>query len=157
MRMILRVKLPPSWSAVVEMPRGAIVRGLDLLGGAVGLFVEADTEQPSEKRTFVTVATGQPWQTSGAYIGSYVAKLGEVLHVYEPLEVLIPAELRALLPTDEARAAYRLLIKEGFTLGGTPIHGWYWIAPDDEPLTTEQMTAVGELMLQGFHGIAPRA
>lgn len=67
----------------------------------------------------------------------------------------IPAELHSMLPTPDASNAYRLLIKDGFTLGGTPIHGWYWIAPTDESLTTEQMLAVGELMQHGFHGVAP--
>lgn len=49
------------------------------------------------------------------------------------------------LPAD-AEAAYRTITAGGFTLRGDKA----WLAPDDEPLTTEQMMAVATLQEYGF-------
>lgn len=52
------------------------------------------------------------------------------------------------LPAD-GEAAYRTMTAGGFTLRADKA----WLAPDDEPLTTEQMMAVATLQEYGFGSV----
>lgn len=160
MRQIRRYELP--WNGTAEpitlaLPRDAQVLRFNMLFSYPDnnslrrpnvhptIWAIVDTTKPDEQRRFLLVATDGEVREAAAYVGGY-----EEWHLLEPAVIPIPDHLRGMLPDFPAVNAYRLLIKEGFTLGEAPGGGYYWSSPDDEPLTAEQTLALGELQQHGF-------
>ncbi len=115
-------------------------------GGAVPtVWALVDSDSPPEPRRFQILGTGHPLPRGARHVGTY----GDgpfVWHVFEMVGEPLPDGLD--LPAD-AEAAYRTMTAGGFTLRADKA----WVAPDDEPLTTEQMMAVATLQEYGFGSV----
>lgn len=147
------------FTCTVQMPCGAVVRhfAFEFRGpldqgprkGVPTIWAEVDSEQPTEPARFQIVGTGHEIDDGAAHVATFDAE-PFVWHVLDMRRaVAIPDDLRAMLPDFPAMNAYRLLVKEGFRLRDDK----GWIAPDDEPLSHEQMLAVGELQEHGFGSV----
>ena len=150
---------PDGWLARVTMPRGATVvhfahvyRGPLDNGPRKGeptIWAEVDPTAPNERATFQIFGTGDDVPDAAYHVATWDAE-PFVWHLYDMRYALtIPAALRPMLPDQAAVNAYRLLVKDGFALRDDKA----WLAPDDEPLTTEQMLAVAELQEHGFGAV----
>lgn len=70
----------------VQMPKGAILRAVQLQYGAVTIWAEVESENPREKRSFRVYGTGNPIeQERDVYVGT-VQTPPFVWHVYEVVE-----------------------------------------------------------------------
>lgn len=112
------------------------------------IWALVDSDAPMVARRFTVYGTGHPLPALAEYVGTYDAG-PFVWHVFE-VPVAVPDQVAAL-PL-EAQNAYRMLAKAGF--GQRWDSGQHaWVAPNDEPLTTEQMMAVAELQEHGFGAV----
>lgn len=143
----------------VDMPEGAEVLRLAMQGPAHGrarltptIWALVDSDNPTEQRRFAVYGTGHDLPRQARYLGTWDAA-PFVWHVFEMVGEPLPDGLD--LPAD-AEAAYRTLTGAGFVSvdrsesPGLDTTGKAWLAPDDEPLTTEQMMAVATLQEHGF-------
>lgn len=151
----------PLDAAEVAMPEGAIIVHF-AMGAARGITAPAwgvptvwalvDSDNPPEQRRFQTFGTGNPIPRGARHVGTY--NDGPfIAHVFEMVGEPLPDGL--YLPA-EAEAAYRTMTAGGFKseLRGVPGAGFRaWVAPNDEPLTTEQMMAVATLQDYGFGSV----
>lgn len=140
-------------AAEVTMPEGAQVAHFGLQDGSPTVWALVDSDNPPEPRRFQIFGTGHPLPRGCRHVGTY----GDgpfVWHVFEMVGEPLPDGLD--LPAD-AEAAYRTMTAGGFTLrevrdcerpNEPPCRAW--VAPDEEPLTTEQMVAVATLQEFGF-------
>lgn len=134
-------------AAEVTMPEGAQIAHFGVVPG-VGeptVWALVDSDNPPEVRRFQIFGTGHPLPRGARHVGTYFDE-PFVWHVFEMVGEPLPDGLD--LPAD-AEAAYRTMTAGGFTLRADKA----WLAPDDEPLTTEQMVAVATLMQD--HGFGP--
>lgn len=154
MRRIFKYPLPftPDEPAALDMPEGAEIVRLGPRGPAHGqarvtptLWALVDDDNPTEPRRFLVVGTGHPLPRGARYVGSWDSA-PFVWHVVELIGEPLPDRLD--LPAD-AEAAYRTLTAAGFKLRDDKA----WVAPDNEPLTTEQMVAVATLHEHGFGSV----
>lgn len=146
MRRIFKYPLP-NMSVTVDMPEGAEIVRLGVQGprSTPTVWALVDDDNPTEPRRFLVVGTGHPLPRGARYVGSSDSA-PFVWHVVELFGEPLPDGLD--LPAD-AEAAYRTLTGAGFKLRDDKA----WIAPDDEPLTTEQMVAVATLHEHGFGSV----
>lgn len=160
MRRIFKYPLPftPDEPAVLDMPEGAEVVRLALQGPAHGqarltptLWALVDDDNPTEPRRFLVVGTGHALPRHARYVASWDAA-PFVWHVVELVGEPLPDGLD--LPAD-AEAAYRTMTARGFRSVERE-GGKAWLAPDDEPLTTEQIMAVATLQEHGFGPVVAR-
>lgn len=155
----------------VEMPAGAQIAHFDFPPGEGSqgawrvptVWALVDEHAPLERRQFAVIETGNSVPGRAVYVGTYLSTFrGRVLswHVFELIAEPLPDGLE--LP-DNAADAYRLLTSAGFTTrevrdcelpNGRPLKAW--VAPDDEPLTTEQMIAVATLQEHGFGAVVSK-
>lgn len=149
------------YKGAVEMPRGAqivhfaiVFRGPLDKGPRQGIptvWAEADDQEPMVRRQFHIFGDGHQVLEGAQYLGSYDAEpfMG---HAYDVTwVVMIPDEIEAA--GQEAVNAYRLLVRDGFRY--QPDHDApTWVAPDDEPQTTEQMMALATLAEHGLGTLA---
>jgi len=162
---IFKYSLPftPDEPAVLDMPEGAQVVRLGLQWGTEWAAAEArkvptlwalvDDDSPTVPRRFLVVGTGHAVPRGSRYVGSWDAA-PFVWHVVELIGEPLPDGL--VLPAD-AEAAYRTLTGAGFKTRGLvdcdkphiPTVN-VWVAPNDEPLTTELIMAVATLQEHGF-------
>lgn len=71
---------------LINMPKGAVVRHIDVQHGIPCLWAEADPSQPMEGRGFVIVGTGHeiPYKDHLAFRGTFMLNDGNFVgHVYE--------------------------------------------------------------------------
>lgn len=132
-------------AAEVTMPAGAAIVHFALQGGEPTVWAQVDSDEAPEVRRFRIFGTGHPLPRGSRHVGTY----GDgpfVWHVFEMVGEPLPDGLD--LPAD-AEAAYRTMTTGGFTLRADKA----WVAPDDEPLTTEQMMAVATLHEHGFGSV----
>lgn len=145
MRTVWKFPLPsvvPALTAL-DMPEGAQVLRCDFdMAGALCLWATVDTEAPTEKRRFQSIGTGHELPAHAAYIASYNSGRW-VWHVFEILAEPLPETLPGMEPEQER--AYRTLVSDGWVFVGGR-----WIRPTDEPLTHEQVMAIGELRPVGM-------
>jgi hypothetical protein len=123
------------------------------------IWAEVDCDQKQVMRRFKIVETGQEISKHSGHIGTYLA--GSFLwHIRELFGRPLPAGLD--LP-DEAADAYRELTTAGFQIkvipdcrnpDAKPLQAW--VAPDDEPLTTELIMAVATLQEHGFGSVVSK-
>lgn len=145
---------PDDATVTLEMPAGAQI--VQFAGGehsavfAPTIWAIVDTDEQPEPRRFTVYGTGHPLPRNGRHIGTYFDG-PFVWHVFELVGEALPDGL--VLPADaEAEAAYRTLTGSDFV--ATTVQGdAAWLAPDDEPLTTEQMMAVATLQDHGFGAV----
>lgn len=145
---------PDGKVAEVTMPEGAQIahfaigpaRGITAAArGLPTIWALVDSDSPPETRRFQIFGTGHPLPRGARHVGTY----GDgpfVRHVFEMIGEPLPDGLD--LPAD-AEAAYRTMTTGGFTLRADKA----WVAPDDGPLTTEQMMAVATLREHGFGSV----
>ena len=155
---------PDDTAAEVTMPEGAaIVHFEALVSGRIAdpetiqqhptVWALVDSDNPPEPRRFRIFGTGHPLPRGARHVGTYGDVGGPfVWHVFEMVGEPLPDGLD--LPAD-AEAAYRTLTGAGFKCEGraAPVPTGSircWLAPDDEPLTTEQIMAVATLQEYGF-------
>ena len=132
-------------AAEVTMPEGAQIAHFGLQSGDPTVWALVDSDNPPEPRRFQIFGTGHPLPRGARHVGTY----GDgpfVRHVFEMIGEPLPDGLD--LPAD-AEAAYRTMTGGGFKLRDDKA----WLAPDDEPLTTEQMMAVATLHEHGFGSV----
>jgi len=111
------------------------------------IWAIVDDDRPSATHRFVVYGTGAPLPRHGVYVGTYDAG-PFVWHVFHMVGEPLPDGLD--LPAD-AEAAYRTMTAAGFVSNDYRVPGSAaWIAPDDEPLTTELIMAVATLQEYGF-------
>lgn len=69
----------------VDLPATATTLTVATQHGAPCIWLEVDTSQPSERRTFVLVGTGQIVGAAAVYLGTAHDAFGSglVMHVYE--------------------------------------------------------------------------
>jgi len=142
----------------VTMPEGAAI--VRFAGGEHSpvrqptVWALVDSDNPPEARRFRVFGTGHPLPRAARFVGTFFNE-PFVWHVLELIGEALPDGLD--LPAD-AEAAYRTMTAGGFTRrpltdaekpNGCGLVG-VWVAPDDEPLTTEQMMAVAILQEHGF-------
>lgn len=148
MRSIWKFPLPVALDdkpAEVTMPEGAVIVHFDTPGREPTVWALVDSDNPPEPRRFRIFGTGHPLPRGARHVGTY-SDGPFVWHVFEIVGEPLPDGLD--LPAD-AEAAYRTLTAAGFKLRDDKA----WIAPDDEPLTTEQMVAVATLHEHGFGSV----
>lgn len=142
----------------VQMPVGAVIVRFAVQSVPVPpapswqhtptIWALVDSDAPTIVRRFAVFGTGHPLPVGAQYVGTYDAG-PFVWHVFE-MPTVVPDQVAAL-PL-EAQNAYRLLVNAGFTQRwDSGAHAW--VAPDPEPLTTEQMMAVAELQEHGFGAV----
>lgn len=152
----------------VTLPEGSQIVRLDLQPGTGSLCAEAmmlptlwalgDDDNASETRRFTVYDTGAPVARHSQYVGTFTRPRG-VWHLFELIGEPLPDGL--VLPAN-AEAAYRTMTSAGFTVREVrndprqkvPLRAW--VAPDDEPLTTELMMAVATLQEHGFGPVVSR-
>lgn len=83
MRTIWKFPLDITDRQKVEMPKFATLLSVQLQNGVACLWVEVDSEQPKERRTFAIYGTGNPIPNNpGEYVGTF--QQGPfVWHLYE--------------------------------------------------------------------------
>lgn len=140
----------------VDMPESAEVLRLAMQGPAHGrahltptIWALVDSDNPTEQRRFAVYGTGHDLPRHARYVGTWDAP-PFVWHVFELVGEPLPDGLD--LPAD-AEAAYRTLTSAGFRHVDDRMPTARWVAPDDEPLTTEQMVAVATLQEHGFGAV----
>lgn len=147
------------YTCVVEMPVGArAVRLAPQFTGSMAhgpregvptlwAVVDVAPDIPRESRTFGVFGTGHNLPDQAQHVGSYDAD-PFVWHVFDvtPREPDVPAT-PAL--GEGPRSHFVALWRDGFRLRGDRA----WIAPDDEPLTTEQIIAVATLQERGYGAV----
>lgn len=71
--------------SVIQMPREAKVRHVEVQREVPCLWVECEPDLPIEDRTFISIGTGHPFNDKGLeYVGTCLSDRGVfVLHVYE--------------------------------------------------------------------------
>lgn len=139
---------PDDQTTEVTMPEGAQIVQFARQGDEPTVWALVDSDNPPEARRFRIFGTGHPLARGCRHVGTY----GEgpfVWHVFEMIGEPLPDGLD--LPAD-AEAAYRTLTGGGFELRDVA-GGKAWVAPDDEPLTTEQIMAVATLQEHGFGSV----
>lgn len=148
--------MPDDGTTEIAMPEGAqIIHFEPLLSGDLSapnyhptVWAIVDSDSPLETRRFRIFGTGHPLPRAARHVGTYFESVF-VWHIFELLGEPLPEGL--VLPAD-AEAAYRTLTGAGFVASdrkGSPA----WLAPNDEPLTTEQMMAVATLQDYGFGAV----
>lgn len=147
-------KFQPANHKPLKMPDGAEMVRFALQAGRPTIWAVVDPTARQVERTFVVVGTGQDMPEGSSYVASWDDG-PFVWHLLELPQVTAPTELHF---APEALAAYELLLKDGFTDTRDVVDGRpylrYWVAPDREPLTTEQMKAVATLQEHGFGPVA---
>lgn len=141
---------PDDTVAEVTMPEGAQIVHFGRQGDTPTVWALVDSDNVQETRRFRVYATSQPLPRGARHVGTFTAGRF-VWHVFELVGEPLPDGLD--LPAD-AEAAYRTMTSGGFTLiaraGGADKGLRCWLAPNDDPLTTEQMMAVATLQEYGF-------
>lgn len=140
-----RLKTFPALASV-RMPRLARVLGVHPMPApdqAPALLVEYDPEHEPVERGFKVLRSGDDVPANGAFVGSWRdASDGRIAALFELLDMDVPADL----VDDQARADYRLLVEQGFTLRDDKA----WIAPADVPYSMEAVMAAARLQEHGY-------
>lgn len=116
--------------------------------GIPTLWALVDPAAELETRTFRVFGTGHAIPDQARHVGSYDAD-PFVWHVFDvtPREADVPPT--PSLP-DDLRVHFVTLYRAGFRVRQP---GAAWVAPNDEPLTTELMVAVAELQEYGYGAV----
>ena len=145
----------------VRMPKGAAIVAVHPQSNpahAPALLVEYDDQEAATvQRSFVMVGSGQRIPERAGYVSSWRQHPADgptIVALYERFDADLPDDL----PDDQARADYRLLLAEGYTLvlrGGAAERAWR--APDDQPpggMSLDAMQAVARLQEHGYGPVA---
>jgi hypothetical protein len=145
----------------VQMPLGAKIVHFDHtphykpdtyhLATPTRIWAIVDGETQQETRRFQAVPTGRAMPAQSRYVGSW-SGAGLSWHVVELVGRQLPKGVN--LP-DEYAPYYWLLVDAGFRDVRVD-SGGRWVAPDDEPMTREQMIAVAELQAYGFGAVVSK-
>ncbi len=143
----------------VRMPASALVLAVhprQPADQAPALLVQYNPDdQEMVERGYKVLHSGDQVPPGAVFVHSWRAHDadGGITALFE----LVDSDLPSDLPDDQARADYRLLLRDGFEYVGkvgSDRHGWK--APDDEPagnLGYDQMVAVARLQEHGYGSV----
>ena len=144
----------------VRMPKGAAIVAVHQADSArvpvPTLLVEYDDQEPATvERSFIVLGSGDAIPERAGFLSSWRQHPADgptIVALYERFD----ADLPATLPDDQARADYRLLLAEGYTVAwrdGVPKHSWK--APADVPPGMGSFDATVAVARLQEHGYGP--